>query len=318
VETSAGSLGLGVASPEEDVTGESIAASEAALSEENLNKLIGLELEIAIKHLDFTEGLPAARVSVEMALLDALSREKKKSLCEFLGGAKHKTLPTSITIGIMNVQETIEEATEYLERGFTMLKVKLGKDRALDTERIIKLREKLGHGFGILVDVNQGYDAAGFESFFKEVDKYGIAFYEQPIKVKDSLKIGSLDKNIRDKVALDEAVQSPEDARRFTSPTVTAGIINIKLMKAGGIKRAIEIAEIADKSGVDLMWGCMDESRISIAAALHTAFSCKATRYLDLDGHLDLAKDIAEGGFVIQDGQMSLLGGRIGLGVDLI
>jgi L-alanine-DL-glutamate epimerase-like enolase superfamily enzyme len=62
------------------------------------------------------------------------------------------------------------------------------------------------------------------------------------------------------------------------------------------------------------MWGCMDESRISIAAALHTAFSCPATRYLDLDGSLDLARDVVEGGFALENGRMRTTGAS-GLGV---
>ena len=50
------------------------------------------------------------------------------------------------------------------------------------------------------------------------------------------------------------------------------------------------------------MWGCMDESRIGISAALHAAFACPATRYLDLDGSFDLARDVVEGGFELDQG----------------
>jgi L-alanine-DL-glutamate epimerase-like enolase superfamily enzyme len=64
------------------------------------------------------------------------------------------------------------------------------------------------------------------------------------------------------------------------------------------------------------MWGCNDESVISIAAALHAAFACPRTRYLDLDGSFDLARDPASGGFIVEDGLMRLLD-RPGLGVEL-
>jgi L-alanine-DL-glutamate epimerase-like enolase superfamily enzyme len=62
------------------------------------------------------------------------------------------------------------------------------------------------------------------------------------------------------------------------------------------------------------MWGCNDESIVSIAAALHVALSCPNTRYLDLDGSLDLARDLVSGGFIIKDGVMSITG-ESGLGV---
>ena len=78
-------------------------------------------------------------------------------------------------------------------------------------------------------------------------------------------------------------------------------------MKCGGIWPALRIAAIAETAGVSLMWGCMDESRISIAAALHAAFASPATRYLDLDGSLDLARDVVSGGFTLENGVMRTL-----------
>ena len=87
-------------------------------------------------------------------------------------------------------------------------------------------------------------------------------------------------------------------------------------MKCGGISPALEIGRIAQRAGIELMWGCSDESCIGIAAALHAAFACRATRFLDLDGHLDLARDPARGGFTIVDGVMRL-GDEPGLGVEL-
>ena len=64
------------------------------------------------------------------------------------------------------------------------------------------------------------------------------------------------------------------------------------------------------------MWGCMDESRVSIAAALHVAYASGRTRYLDLDGSFDLARDPAAGGFELRDGRL-YLGDEPGLGVRL-
>jgi L-alanine-DL-glutamate epimerase-like enolase superfamily enzyme len=100
----------------------------------------------------------------------------------------------------------------------------------------------------------------------------------------------------------------------LAQPPRAAGIFNIKLMKCGGIAAARRIATVAELSGIALMWGCMDESAISIAAALHAALASPATRYLDLDGSLDLARDVVDGGFVIENGVMRTAGGP-GLGV---
>jgi L-alanine-DL-glutamate epimerase-like enolase superfamily enzyme len=88
-------------------------------------------------------------------------------------------------------------------------------------------------------------------------------------------------------------------------------------MKCGGIAPAMQIAEVAHLAGIDIMWGCMDESIVGIAAALHAALASPATRYLDLDGHLDLAQDLATGGLVIKNGELSVTD-RPGLGVEMI
>ena len=126
----------------------------------------------------------------------------------------------------------------------------------------------------------------------------------------------SLPSSVRRIIAADESLHGEENARDLARDPSACGIFNIKLMKCGGIRPALAIAEIAQSAGIDLMWGCNDESVVSIAAALHAAYACPRTRYLDLDGSFDLARDPARGGFVVEEGRMRLLG-KPGLGVDL-
>jgi len=85
---------------------------------------------------------------------------------------------------------------------------------------------------------------------------------------------------------------------------------------AARVAEARAIARIARDNGIELMWGCMDESVIGIAAALHAAYACAATRTLDLDGSFDLARDPARGGFDVVDGRLETRG-EAGLGVEL-
>ncbi|CAN5453741.1 hypothetical protein BH11BAC5_BH11BAC5_50600 [soil metagenome] len=75
-------------------------------------------------------------------------------------------------------------------------------------------------------------------------------------------------------------------------------------MKCGGIRGAREIAVIAANAGIDLFWGCNNESCASITAAFHVAYSCSSTKYLDLDGSFDLSSDYVTGGFILKNGTM--------------
>ena len=106
-------------------------------------------------------------------------------------------------------------------------------------------------------------------------------------------------------MAADESLHDAKAAFQLAADK-TFGIFNIKMMKCGGIVGALEIANIAKQGDIDLFWGCNDESIVGITAALHVAFSCKNTKYIDLDGSLDLAEDVVKSGFILKDGYMSL------------
>ena len=112
--------------------------------------------------------------------------------------------------------------------------------------------------------------------------------------------------DIKKKIAADESLITPQNALDLSAPPPACGFFNIKLMKCGGISEALKIANTGVMHSIDLMWGCNDESIISITAALHTAFSCPHTKFIDLDGSLDLAKDVVKGGFILKDGIMSI------------
>jgi L-alanine-DL-glutamate epimerase-like enolase superfamily enzyme len=298
-----GLLGLGAASPAEFVTGESDAACRAAL--EDLEWLVGRDAralpQLARELARRMPATPAARAALDIALHDLLAQKLGVPLVEMLGRA-HEALPTSITIGIKPTAEALAEAREYLERGFRVLKIKLGHVLEEDIERVTKLRELVGPGVTLRVDPNQGYTPASLTRFVERTARLDIEFLEQPLPAKDVDALRALPAALRARVAADESLLDERDALELVRPSPACGIFNIKLMKCGGIAPARGIARIAELAGVRLMWGCMDESRISIAAALHAALASPATRYLDLDGSFDLERDVVSGGFTVQDG----------------
>ena len=259
---------------------------------------------------------PAARAALDIALYDAFTKHLGIPLVKFLGQKIH-SLPTSNTIGIKNVEETLKEAKEYGERGFTVLKVKLGKDLEEDIERMVKLREVFGKKFVIRIDANQGYNIAQTIEFYTRTKQLDIELIEQPLKAKAVEEMRQLPEEIRKVIAADESLLTPVNALQIVRPPHAAGIFNIKLMKCGGVSQALKIADIAQHSGIELFWGCNDESIVSITAALHTAFASSNTKYIDLDGSLDLAKDEVTGGFILKDGVM-YCSDKPGLGVERV
>lgn len=315
-----GTTGIGAGNPSDYVTGETLDACMSALDEKNIQFLIGRDVrEINQLTYEVWEKMPknpAARAALDIALYDAFTKHLGVPLVKYLG-QKIKSLPTSNTIGIMNVEETLKEAEDYGKRGFSVLKVKLGIDLQEDIERMVKLREKFGNKFTIRIDANQGYTTEKTIEFYNKTKHLNIELIEQPLKAKAIDEMKRLPEEIRKVIAADEALLSPKDAIELIKPPRASGIFNIKLMKCGGVSQALKIANIAALEGVDLFWGCNEESIVSITAALHTAFSCANTKYIDLDGSLDLGRDVVKGGFILKDGVM-YCNYKPGLGVERI
>jgi L-alanine-DL-glutamate epimerase-like enolase superfamily enzyme len=312
-----GLRGFGAFNPSHFVVGEYLEDALAVLSEDNLSILIGQEMDeiqalCALVQKTFRAS-PTARTGLEIALYDLFTQGLGIPLVQFLG-QKIWSMPTSITIGIKGVPETLEEAKEYIGRGFKILKVKLGISLEEDLERLTKLREVYGYDMGIIIDANQGYDMVKLTRFTEQTADLRIGLIEQPLPVGQEREMHRLPDDIKRLVAADESLVTPDNAVQLATPSPACGFFNIKLMKCGGISEALKIADTGAMHSIDLMWGCNDESIISITAALHTAFSCPHTKFIDLDGSLDLASDVVTGGFQLQDGIMTI-SGKPGLGL---
>lgn len=313
-----GLIGLGAASPEPHVTGETNQMCQEALAVAQLDWLVGKDvtsLDALCSEIAARLGKrPAARAAIDIAVHDLLAKSMDLPLVDVFGRV-HGALPTSVTIGILPVDDTVAEAAEHVASGFRVLKIKLGHSLAEDLDRLRAVRGHLGDDVRIRVDPNQGYSAEELLLFVAETRGLDIEFIEQPMKADATDTLRGMPEDVRAFVAADESLLSAADAIALAAPPRACGVFNIKLMKCGGIDEARRIAATAAGAAIDLMWGCMDESVISIAGALHTALACRATRYLDLDGSFDLARDIARAGFILERGELQTAPGP-GLGVE--
>ncbi|MCB9277365.1 MAG: dipeptide epimerase [Lewinellaceae bacterium] len=319
LETDRGLYGIGSGSPAAFVTGEHIEESLAVL-QDVLESLV-LEQDVRYFHaiLQRTKNhlsrFPAARAAVGIAMHDLFAKFLGIPLTDYWGRV-HKGLPTSITIGIKSVQETLEEAEANVQLGFRIIKLKTGRDVEQDIMLLAKLREKVGPAVKIRIDANQGYDIRSLQYFAKQTQQLDVEFFEQPFPPGQLDLMRELPAELRQKCAADEDLLSSVNAVQLAQKPYPYGIFNIKLMKCGGLYEARRIAGIAEDHHFDLMWGCNDESIVSISAALHLALASPATRYLDLDGSFDLARDVVSGGFILKDGYL-YTNDKPGLGVEL-
>lgn len=304
IRTETGETGLGFAAPDPEVTGETAAEVEACFHATMEPLLKGNDVFAYARIMEsLKESLPknpSARALVDLALYDLLGQKAGLPLYKLLGGFRTK-MATSITIGIMPLDRTLEIAREHLKKGFRILKIKGGINLDEDIERIIRLRELAGPEIRIRFDANQGFSLEESVRFVNDTGDSDVELLEQPTHKNDLELLKRVTLKSAIPVMADESLLSLSDVFQL-SKHGSSDLINIKLMKTGGIMEAMHINSVARAAGIRAMVGCMDESALGIAAALHFALSRPNVEYADLDGHLDVVDDPFDGLLQIRDG----------------
>ena len=305
--TDTGIIGWGCAAPDMKVTGES--AEDVIRSIDTVIKdlLKGRNpFQIARITHDLKNRIPKASSSiamVDMALYDLMARKAQIPLYQLLGGFKNR-IPTSITIGILPLNETLEQAKKHLKSGFSILKLKGGLNLEEDIEKVLKLREQLGKDFRLRFDANQGYTLEQSVAFINSIQSADLEIMEQPTSQQKEERLGQVAQAVSVPVMADESIKTLQDAFRLARND-RIDMINIKLMKMGGIFESQHINSVAKAAGLEVMIGCLDESTLGISAGLHFALSRANIEFADLDGHLDLLNDPFSGLFHLKNGLLT-------------
>ena len=304
LSTSNGLTGWGCAAPDLEVTGET-PQDVIDNIEKNVRDLLQDQYPFHIARIthkikQLNPGASSTLAMVDMALYDLLARQAQLPLYQLLGGYR-ESIPTSITIGILPLGETLEQAEAFLKQGFSILKLKGGANLEEDVEKVLKLREQFGDRFLLRFDANQGYTPTQAIEFINRTETAGIEILEQPTRHRKEEHLGEVTNNINIPVMADESIKTLKDAFRLARHELI-DMVNIKIMKVGGILESQHINSVAKAAGMEVMIGCIDECALGISAGLHFALSRPNIEYADLDGHLDLLNDPFQNLFVLKNG----------------
>ncbi|GJM32442.1 MAG: L-Ala-D/L-Glu epimerase [Saprospiraceae bacterium] len=304
LQTESGLVGWGCAAPDLEVTGETAAGVLGHFQQTIEPYLRGkspFQFALILDELrTLIPGNPSALAMVDMALYDLVGKKAGVPLYQLLGGYRD-SIPTSITIGILPVAETVEKARQFIASGFKILKIKGGSNLEQDIEKIRKVREAVGAGIELRFDANQGFSVEQSVQFIRATQQAGIELLEQPTAKENESLMGEVSQRVQVPIMADESLMTLKDVFRLSSNNYT-DMINIKLMKVGGITEGMHINSVAKSAGIESMVGCMDESALGIAAGLHFALSRPNILYADLDGHFDLEDDPFAGMIRLKEG----------------
>lgn len=233
---------------------------------------------------DRLEHNPFAQCALDMSLWD-LWGKKQKEKTYVLWGLDPKTSPvTDYTIGIDEIEVMIKKMKEFND--WPVFKVKLGTDH--DMEIMSKLRENTNAV--LRIDANCAWTADQTIEYSHKLKELGVEFIEQPMPAEASLNdMKKVYENSVLPVIADESCISEEDVDKC------AGLfhgVNIKVVKCGGLTPALRMIKRARQLKMNVMVGCMTESTVGISGI---AQLLPLLDYVDMDGPLLLAKDIATG-----------------------
>jgi L-alanine-DL-glutamate epimerase-like enolase superfamily enzyme len=289
VSDDAGLTGIGAAAPSAHYgeTADTVAAVLPALCDvvEAVDDPLALD-RIERRLRETVRDNPAARTAVSIACHDLATRRLGVPLSRFLGLDVERAPVTSYTVAIDDPEAMGEAAAAAADEGYTILKVKLGTDR--DRDRVEAVRDAAPDAT-IRVDANEAWTPHEAVTKSEWLADLGVEFVEQPVPAENPEGLRRVHERSALPVAADESC--------VTLPDVTAvadrvDVVNLKLMKCGGIREAVRMVHAARAHGLEVMLGCMVESTASIAAACHLA---PLVDYVDLDGALLLAEDAYEG-----------------------
>ena len=256
---------------------------EQIIADKVLDDLDPLNLSEFEKRINRYENNMAAKAGLDIALYDLRSKIKNLPLYKFLGLSAHKAPKTSYTIGLADLETMKMKTLVALERGYDVLKIKLG---TADDVKIVKMIRQLAPKARIRLDANAAWQVDDALAVLEEIKDLNIEFVEEPLRPDSSPK--DYEKLYRKSplpLMADESCHTSKDieycARYFHS-------INIKHTKCGGITEALRMIKEARNYKLKIMLGCFCETSISIAAFCHIS---PLVDYADLDGSLLLKND---------------------------
>jgi L-alanine-DL-glutamate epimerase-like enolase superfamily enzyme len=311
--------GLGEAPEVWQVTGESLASLQACVEGPLRSVLVGRDPDDLVPLLHDVAGAVVgnrgAKAAVDVALHDLAARRRGVSLPVLLGGSQLQ-VPTDVTVSAGEPEALAAAALGRVSDGFDVLKVKVGTDADTDVERVLAVRAAVDPATTLRLDANQGWTPREAVRVLGRLEDAGadIELVEQPVAAADIAGMAWVRDRVATPVMADEAVLGLRDLTAVIA-RAAADLVNVKLVKAGGLLPARTLLELARAHGLGTLVGSMMEGPVGVGAAASLVAAYGTTVVPDLDAAWWLAEPALSGG-LRYDGAVLHLPDSPGLGID--
>ncbi len=208
--------GIGDCCPFPEFGSESIEDVENVLSDFKLKVIIDeTDIEKSINScLTNYNILPALRHGLEQAIINLICNKNKTTIDNLLNLKLKKRVNVNAAIGFLNVEESLKSARNHVEKGFTTIKLKVGRSNFEEDFSVIKLmRETIGDNIKLRIDSNGNWNLDEAIINLMELEQFDIEYAEQPvINLSDYI---ALKKKTNIPLAPDESIRSVKEAKEF-------------------------------------------------------------------------------------------------------
>lgn len=323
VHTDEGIVGYGESAPMVSYSGETQSDSYNAITEYLGKSVVGYDpFDLEKIHMKMNQVLPEhyfAKSAIDLALHDLIGKKLNVPVYQLLGGKVRDSIDIVGVIGIGSIEEMVMEADEYVRKGVRTIKLKIGNNPKQDIEVVREVRNVIGPDILIRVDANQGYDVSTAIRTIRKLETFDIEMVEQPVKKWDIQGMAAVTANVDIPIEADESMFILHDALDIIKHRA-ANVINIKILKPGGLMPSKKVAALCEAEGITCLVGSMVEFGVGSVAGLHFAASTPSVQHAcELVGPTLFDFDVINEDFSIaeyKDGQLKVPSSP-GLGITL-
>jgi len=251
------------------------------------------------------DGHLFAKGAIEVALWDLLGQIAGLPLYRLLGGPVREAVPVTTVLHVDEPANMAEEARELVGRGFRSLKLKIGFGAERDVAMVAAVREAVGADVRIRVDAEEHYTVKESLAICRQLERYDLELVSQPVARTDWEGMARLRDQLPMPLLADEGIHDPNDILTCVAHGA-ADMVNIKVLKCGGLLPSLEMAGICRAAHLPVMFGSMIEAGIGTLASAHLAMALPQVFSTELCGPLLLAGDVLAETLEVRDGALHL------------
>ena len=301
--------------------GETQGSVALQLRERLIPAILGKDpMQIEARQTDLDKSIPwnpRAKSVINLALFDIVGKVLQTPVYNLLGGLYREWIPLSISLPITEPKAAVQEACEMIERGISILKLKVGHpDPNEDIERFRQVRAAVGNNIILRADANQAWDPPTAIRVTRALEAYQLEFMEQPVKAWDLDGLAEVKRSTNTYIMADESANSPKDVLDLAIKRAV-DLISVYIVNSGGISNAKKMAHVAEPAGIGCYLGGALDGAISGRAGLHFAASTPNLSWgCEMGGIFLLEEDLGTEPITYHDGKLQAPH-LPGLGVDL-